>query len=225
MSATRSNSKSGWFVILGTCAVAAIAVAVWLSVQPDWAPDPKPQVFNAEKVRELIGLKNRGIGFLENKEFADAGQTLDQLVQAAPNSEMAVRDLAIARILPLIDKSDAAINRQTKPDQYDQAVADASQAVQRYLKLLPDSPIALLLSAELANHVGDAKLAQQNLEQATMLSPKDAALWYTMYLLSRDSADEPTRQRGKLGLRNAYQAAPKNLWLLKEWLLQQALVH
>ena len=223
MSAKGSVFASGRFLTLVVLTTIAIAIGFWLSVQPQ--PEPAPQVFNAEKVRELIQLKNNGIAFLENKDFADAGRTFDRLVQDVPTSELAVRDLAIARVLPLIDKSDAAINRQTKPEQYDQAVADAKQAVQRYLKLRPDSPVALLLSAELASHLGDAQLAQLNLERATMVSSKNAALWYTMYLMTRDSPDEALRKRGQLGLRHAFETAPKNLWLLKEWLLTQALDH
>ena len=121
MSAKGSVFASGRFLTLVVLTTIAIAIGYWLSVQPQ--PEPAPQVFNAEKVRELIQLKNNGIAFLENKDFADAGRTFDRLVQDVPASELAVRDLAIARVLPLIDKSDAAINRQTKPEQYDQAVA------------------------------------------------------------------------------------------------------
>jgi len=223
MSATNTRSRIGVFSALAAVVVLAAVIGLWQSMERD--PDPQPTVFNAEQIRNLIALKNRGIGFLENKEFEQAGQTFAELARDVPDSEMAIRDLTIARILPLIDKSDAAINRQTDPARYEQAVVDASQAVQRYLKLKPDSPTALLLSAELAKHVGDSVQAQRILEEAAMLSRDDASLFYAMYLLSRDAADDAMQQRAKLGLQHAYDAAPQNLWLIKEWLLVQALDH
>ena len=84
--------------------------------------------------QKAILLRNRGIAYLENKEWDEAEQALAELARLLPDSLLAKRNLAISRVLVLTDR-ESPFTRSGPPEnaqQYDKAVWAAKDALQGY---------------------------------------------------------------------------------------------
>lgn len=118
---------------------------------------PAANQLTTEDFRSAVVLKNRGIGQLENLEWEEAGQTFQKLVELVPDNRLALRNLAIARVLAVIDRTSAYKKSGTAEESsaYKAAVVRARNAVRDYRQQwvpYEDQAISDLLLGKLLVH-------------------------------------------------------------------------
>jgi tetratricopeptide (TPR) repeat protein len=210
-SAPRSSNKRLW--ILGGILLASVGATVLvalISVRRDVSPD---------ECLKLEQLKNISIAHLENGrhkekrgigqgELSRADDGFAELAKKLPNDPLAVRNLAITRLLELRDK-------QISPER-------AEQAAEQMLAMEERSPDAHLLAGYIAAEAGNQPRAVAELARAAELAPEDASIWYAISRLWTDSQDDAEKQRGYEALGRALRAEPDNLFLQAAWITAQA---
>ena len=190
-----------------------------------------------EKCGQILALKDRCIGHLENGpvEVEAEGEKVSGLTEAArgfeklatdvPTERLPVRNLSIARLLDL---------RNTRGDASD-ARQKAKDAVQQLLAFDKDSAVAHWLSANVELHTDSSQptgatdemrqAAVKSLEKACSLDSENPAFFYSLYSAARPPRDPKPNQVAADALKSAYQLNPRNLHLLTEWLMTQALLN
>ncbi|MCA9034048.1 MAG: CRTAC1 family protein [Planctomycetaceae bacterium] len=82
----------------------------------------------SEDLRQAIEFKTRGLGHLENKEWAPAEEALTALAKLLPQDRAALRNLAVERVLALLDR-ESPFSQSSDPDAYAAAIAGAKEAI------------------------------------------------------------------------------------------------
>lgn len=213
-------------ILRAVLALMVVAVAAGYFI---WRrPASPPQVTNSDEASiplssdELAGLAAEArvaIGHLENEQFSAADQILTRMRVKLPREPLVARNLAICRLLTLESA----------------ATSVSSESVQESLaalaKVEPESAVAKWLAARaqlklyeqnIANPSGaryrDAAL--QQLREATRREPGNAAFWYETYDACKDGDEPSVQSEGIQALHQAFRAAPNNLRVAIEWLLQ-----
>ncbi|HQZ65216.1 MAG TPA: FG-GAP-like repeat-containing protein [Planctomycetaceae bacterium] len=187
-------------------------------------------LLSTEEAIAILSLHSRGIGHLENREWAEADATLTQLPQKLPGNRDAAKNLAIGRILSLLDK-ESPFSMSKDPQAYSNMVQKAHAAVDAYAKFATsdeDKAFAALLSGKLAvveDSGTDLHIAEgiEQLRKATRLAPERADYWYALAsALSghRDYADSPELIQV---LQKTLELEPQNLSVLVQLIERQAL--
>jgi len=182
----------------------------------------------ADRRAKLVSLKNLAIGRLENAEAfegglrlaAEAATAFEEIAKARPDLPLGPRNLAVARLVTLAGGGDrgripAAGQGPTEPRA---GASEALAAVEALKRIEPDSVTTSVITARVAAVVGDFDAARAELEKAGKQAPDEAWVWYERYRLDRHAADEPVRDAAENALGRAYKAAPRNLWVVREWL-------
>ena len=185
---------------------------------------------SADQVREILSLHSRGIGHLENKEWVDAELILSQIPERLSGNIDAAKNLAIARVLSLLDK-ESPFSLSKDPQAYGEMVQKAALAVAAYSKLTvtnDEKAIAAVLAGKLAV-VDDSPTKPRmeegltHLREATTLAPERAEYWFALaQALSghRDYSESPELLQV---LKKTFELAPENLSVLANLLEKQAL--
>ena len=185
---------------------------------------------STDQVREILSLHSRGIGHLENKEWVDAELILSQIPELLPENIDVAKNLAIGRVLSLLDK-ESPFSLSKDPQAYGEMVQKAAVAVAAYTKLTEtneEKAIGALLAGKLAV-VDDSptkpRMAEglRHLREATTLVPERAEYWFALaFALSghRDYSDSPEVIQV---LQKTLELAPENLSVLANLLEKQAL--
>ncbi len=185
---------------------------------------------SVDQVREILSLHSRGIGHLENKEWVEAELILSQIPERLPDNIDVAKDLAIARVLSLLDK-ESPFSLSKDPQAYGEMVQKAGVAVAAYGKLSKtndEKAIVALLAGKLAV-VDDSPTKPRmeeglkHLREATTLAPERAEYWFALaQALSghRDYSDSPEVIQV---LQKTLKLAPENLSVLANLLEKQAL--
>ena len=185
---------------------------------------------SADQVREILSLHSRGIGHLENKEWVDAELILSQIPERLPGNINVAKDLAIGRVLSLLDK-ESPFSLSKDPQAYREMVQKAAVAVAAFVKLTEtddEKAIAALLAGKLAV-VDDSPTKPRmeeglkHLREATTLAPERAEYWFALaHALSghRDYSESPELIQV---LQKTLELAPENLSVLANLLEKQAL--
>ena len=185
---------------------------------------------SADQVREILSLHSRGIGHLENKEWVDAELILSQIPERLPGNIDVAKNLALARVLSLLDK-ESPFSLSKDPQAYSEMVQKAAVAVAAFVKLTKtndDKAIAALLAGKLAV-VDDSPTKPRmeeglkHLREATTLAPERPEYWFALaFALSghRDYSDSPEVIQV---FQKTLELAPENLSVLAQLLEKQAL--
>ena len=185
---------------------------------------------SADQVREVLSLHSRGIGHLENKEWAEAESVLSQIFERLPGNIDVAKNLAIGRVLSLLDK-ESPFSLSVNPQAYAEMVRKADAAVAAYVRLIrnnDEKAIAALLAGKLAV-VDDSPTKPRmeeglrHLREATTLAPGRAEYWFALALAlsgHRDYSDSPELIQV---LQKTLELAPENLSVLANLLEKQAL--
>lgn len=169
---------------------------------------------SAEELAELTRWKNTGIAYLENKEYAAAAAEFQKVIARLPDDETSIRNLAIARVLPLVDDA-TAISREVDPAAFAEAEAAATAAMEQLRAVAPRSAVTHLLQGELFAAQRRYQDAFDSLQQATAAAPDDPALWYATYKICEQSRDPELEMLGYRALVQAYRITDgRNLWVL-----------
>jgi len=183
-----------------------------------------------EQARNILSLHSRGIGHLENKEWAEAESILLQIPERLPGSVDAAKNLAAARVLSLLDK-ESPFSLSKDPKAYAEMVQKATAAIAAYVKLgksVDDKALIELLAGKLAVlDDSPTKLRMdeglKHLREATSLAPERGEYWFALALAlsgHRDFSDSPELIQT---LQTANAVAPENLAVLAQLLEKQAL--
>jgi FG-GAP-like repeat/ASPIC and UnbV len=168
-----------------------------------------------------LQLKNTGVAALENLKFDQADREFTQLRQLLPQSELPIRNLAITRVLSIIDRT-SPYSRSKNANAYDTAVQDAEAALESMRETVAggsDEALVDLLAGKLAAH--DDSAGNPRIEEAVALltraaeaRPDQPEYWYALAAVM-DEHHQLNRSLQLLQtLKKCRELAPENLFLL-----------
>jgi len=196
--------------------VAGIAIAVWIIFFGGPGTGPGP-----DDVAQLIKLKNRAIGQLENipnlevgHQGEEAASAFEELARRLPDELLGPRNLVVARLLSL-----EKIVKAEEPEKHGQLTGQCQAAIEKLKKREPESGIPQMLAAKLAIATGDTEAAIGHYKDACQKMPGDFVPWAELFMLVRDGDDPEIRQQA---LQQASAANSDNLVLLEHLVRSQA---
>ncbi|MFP6577155.1 MAG: hypothetical protein VB912_18485, partial [Pirellulaceae bacterium] len=167
------SKPTRWLVVSGL-ALAAV-ITIWLLFFRDAEPYPG---INPDQAADLVQLKNKAIGQLENIPNQDRNDGSESIIAFAelsrrlPTELIGPRNLAVARLLAL-----GKIDKHTEQAKFDQLKQECQSAVDELQGFDPTSGIADLLAAKLAIASGDDQAAITHYEAACKKMPNDYVPW------------------------------------------------
>lgn len=211
--------------------VGVLAIVSWLSVLC-LSGCGSGKAVDISKAKQVIDLQNRGLGFIENKQWGEADQALSQLTALLPQNVKAARNLAVARVLSMVDRT-SPYSESDNAVKFIEGLARANAAVSAYQLLSAEhgreeQAVAFLLAGKLAvfedsptrDRIGQGL---EFLKQAIDCSGNRPEMWYAMAMAlesHRDYADGPELIES---LQEASRIAPENLAIVTKLLEKQAL--
>ncbi len=183
-----------------------------------------------EQVQKIVQLHNRGVGHLENHEWADAEAALSELQALLPESVDAANNLAVSRTLSLIDRS-SPYSQSKDPKAYTTAVQKANEALKlldALVKTDEQKAVAALIAGKQAAYEDSSTnpriaVALEHLRRAITLSGDRPQMWYALALAMeghRDYSDAPELIKA---LQKTSELAPENLAVVGKLMEKQAL--
>lgn len=220
MTESKQRSSVPWAGLI-VLAIVAIVVGGLFMIPPDEnddGNDPKPpkKVLDLARIAEL---KNVGIAYLENNDLEKAESSFKELISLLPDERFGQQNMAITQLLKIAPEN---LNRAEHQAEFDTALAQAQQTVDRLLKLFPDDPQVHVIASRLALRIDDHAGAIASLQKAAELAPKDAAIWFGVFDAGRYSRDEQLMAEANEALARAWELASNNLYVMRERLPVQA---
>ena len=183
---------------------------------------------SVEQLSQAVELKSRGLGHLENKEWSEAEASLTRLAELLPGNRVAARNLAIERVLALLDR-ESPYSRSKDVAAYDAAVVRAKAAIESLRSASPqDASLCDLMLGKLLVHddnPDNSTIADgiALLQKAATASHDQPDYWLAVALAMdghRDYGDAPELIET---LQKCFQLAPQNFFVLQKLLERQAL--
>ena len=192
---------------------------------------------------KAIRLRNRGLGHLENQEWADAESTLSELVATSPDTLLPRRNLAISRVLMVTSAGFKRSGGAEEEKKYNDAATAAADAIEEFRSAIgKDSEkegaafnlaLADLLMGQLLVH-RDSLSADgidegvQYLRKAADAFPESASFQFAYASAMdghRDFTDAESPKSADLlrALQKSFELAPQNLFALEKLMQRQAL--
>lgn len=178
-------------------------------------------------------LLRHGIAHLENRNWADSETALQSLVELLPDNPTARRNLAILRVLSIVDPASPFQSSGTpgQQDEFTVAVEQAEAAISQWQATIQsdeDHSLADLLRGRLRVHADrpgapSFESGIESLRQAVARQPRRAD--FHMALAQAMASRSPSTDSPELldQLLKTFQLAPDNLYALQLVLQQQAL--
>ena len=199
-------------------AIIAIVVGGVFMIPPvDDANDPPPE--NTLNLARIAELKNLGIAHLENNDLSDAASCFEELIPLLPDERFGLQNLVITQLLKIAPEN---LNRAENQAVFDAGLAQARETVGQLLKQLSDDAQVHVIASRLALRTEDHTGAIAELQEAAKLTPHDAAIWFGIFDAGRYSRDEELTAKANEALAKAWELAPNNLYVMREWLSVQA---
>jgi hypothetical protein len=164
---------------------------------------------SAEQARELIHLKNVGLGELENQKLPEALAAFETIAAAAPLDPLGPRNIAAARVLALGIELEPA-----PPADVEAAQAALSKSIEIEGKTAASHWLGMRLEAARPN----LPAATAHVEAILKENPDDPAAWYAKFRLLRMASPQKLDPEAAAALDKALARSPTNVWLLVEWL-------
>lgn len=203
-------------LVSGVLVCAAIGGGVWFWLQDDPQPDPPLVKIDLEQVKLD---KNQAIALLENSKYDEAAEILEKLAEQIPTEELPIRNLAIARLLPIVTES---VTRHAEADRYSQLVAHSQSALDQLDSVTDSAALVHFFQSKLALLEEDRETAMAEARKAIAADPNDAIAAYALFRIVEHSID-PAHNAVKLeALQLAHQRSPDNLWVIPMLLTSQA---
>ncbi|MDG1895571.1 MAG: CRTAC1 family protein [Fuerstiella sp.] len=210
--------------------------------QPNWetvtssgsdATNPPPVVLTREQYTNAMALRSRGVGQLENKEWPGAEKAFAELAELLPKNRLARRNLAVSRVLSLIDR-ESPFKRSGTPAEvqaYRDAVAKSRQAVTAFKDFSPDgydAALADMLMGKLLVHDDSPESPSitqglQLLRDAADALPQAADFRFALAMAMDGHHDYAESPELLISLQKSFELAPQNLFALQKLMQRQAL--
>jgi len=193
------KNATGAIVFTG---IVVVSIVLWFI----WSAVPTDPLLTPEIATRLVQRKNVALGYLENQSVAEALPILEELFIQLPADRLAIRNLAVARIVAFGDAG-----QMPTTDLLDVA----SRAINSLKQREGESIAYHWLAAKLSFARGDKQAAASHYRDLVKQSPDDAAAWYELSRVQRGIIDEGTLSNESLD--RACSLEPNNLWLVVEW--------
>ncbi|MDA1159069.1 MAG: FG-GAP-like repeat-containing protein, partial [Planctomycetota bacterium] len=200
-------------------AIVAIVVGGLFMIPPgDDVNDPPPSE-NTLNLTRIAELKNLGIAHLENNDLEDAESSFKELISLLPDERFGQQNMAITQLLKIAPEN---LNRAENQVVFDAGLAQARETVGQLLKQFSDDAQVHVIASRLALRTEDHTGAMAELQEAAKRTPDDAAIWFGIFDAGRYSRDEELTVKAEAALGKAWELAPNNLYVMREWLSVQA---
>ncbi|MGZ0168393.1 MAG: FG-GAP-like repeat-containing protein [Planctomycetales bacterium] len=209
-------------LLLGAIAFSVLVTGLALFFEFASSEHDEPNDFNESKsvrLARIAVLKNLGVAYLENNDLNEAEASFEELITLLPDERFGQQNLAITRLLKIAPEN---INRADDPAAFDVGFARARQTVELLLQKFPDDPKVHVIAARLALRTEDHASAVAALQNAAKLAPSDAAIWFGIYDAGRYSRNDKLTAEANKSLAKAWEFAPDNLYVMREWLSVRA---
>lgn len=209
------SSRPSHYLIIAVVVLFLGSLALFLTVKAPPQQQNGPAALESiayEKAKELLRLKNEGIAYLENERYADSDALLQRLSQDLPAEVIGFRDLTICRLLQLTPEKVSA-----QPDGQKLA-KQALDTVKQLIQIAPDSAISYILSARMHVSLGQNQQALKEFQRAIEQNPQDAAIWFELSQVQKQSTDPATQVASKESLAKSWGLQPENLFLSLDYL-------
>ena len=199
-------------------AIVAIVVGGLFLIPPDDADNDSPpeNPLNLTRVGEL---KNLSIAHLENNDLSDAASCFEELISLLPDERFGQQNMAITQLLKIAPEN---LNRAENQPEFDAGLAKARETVDQLLEQFSNDARVHVIASRLALRTEDYASAIAALQAAAKLAPDDAAIWFGIFDAGRYSRDDKLTAQANEGLAKAWELAPNNLYVMREWLSVQA---
>jgi tetratricopeptide (TPR) repeat protein len=192
----------------GLLVLAALAIGAGIAAVVIFNRKSAPML-TSEQARELIHLKNVGLGALENQKLPEALAAFEKIGAAAPTDPLGPRNIAAARVLAL------GVELEPAPA----ADVEAAQAaVSKLLEIEGETAASHWLGMRLAAARPDLPAATAHIDALLQQKADDAAAWYAKFRLLRIASPQKLDPQAAAALDKALALSPSNVWLLVEWL-------
>jgi tetratricopeptide (TPR) repeat protein len=212
----RSSVPKAELIVLAI--VAIVVGGLFMNPFGDDSNDPEPPEIALDLAR-IAELKNVGIAHLENNDLEEAESSFKELISLLPDERFGQQNLAITQLLKIDPEN---LNRTEHQAEFDSGLAQAQLTVDKLLQHFPDDPQVHVIASRLALLIEDHASAIAALQKATEFAPNDAAIWIGIFEAGRISRDEKLEARADEALSKAWELAPNNLYVMREWLPVQA---
>lgn len=215
MSGSRKASTSPFVVIvvllvlIGAGVVAYFVQDRWLAVGPVVVAPGGVELRDRATSERLVEARNLSLAYLENKDFGKAEALLLELDRELPEERFGLRNLAVSQELAL--QQIAPSNAAELQGQGDKVLATLGRLGEREA----DSGVAELLRSRVLRKLGRLPEALAAAQTAADREPTQADYWYEIGMVAEEQGDTAARTEA---LRKAYELAPDNLFLMKDWL-------
>lgn len=207
--------KAGLIVL----AVVVIVVGGLFLVPSDESGDLPEPPDNSLPLARIAELKNVGVAHLENNDLDKAEACFGELIELLPKERFGQQNLAITQLLKIAPEN---LNRADNPAAFDIEFEKANQTVDGLQQQFPDDPKVHVLAARLALRTEDYAAAIVAMSKAAQLAPADAAIQFGIFDAGRYSRKDELTAKANKGLEKAWELAPENLYVMREWLTVQA---
>lgn len=202
----------------GVIVCAAIGASIWFWLNKEDAPKPGPPLVKLD-LAEVKANKNRAIALLENSKFDEAAELLEVLAEQIPSEELPARNLAIARLLPIVSES---VTKHAEPAKYSQLVAHSKSALHELDRVTDKPALVHFLQSKLSLLEEDRAAAIEDARKAISADENDAIAAYALFRIVEHSIDDAHDSLKLEALQLAHERSPDNLWVIPMLLTAQA---
>ena len=207
-----------WTALIVLAIVAIVIGGLFMIPPGEDVVDPPPSE-NAPDLTRIAELKNLGIAHLENNDLSNAESCFQELISLLPDERFGQQNLAITQLLMIAPEN---LNRAEKQAEFDAKLAHSRQTIDKLLQQCPNDPQVHVIESRLALCTEDHTGAIAALQKAATLAPNDAPIWFGIFDAGRYSHDEQLETQANEALAKAWELAPNNLYVMREWLSVQA---
>lgn len=203
------NRQTRFLIVLATLAIAGLVAACIYYGSRNTYPR-----LTAEEARELVHLKNVGLGALENQKLAEALQAFEPLLARLPVDPLPARNVAVARVVALGDED--------KPNRTAETIAAAQQALAEVKRQEGENTEYHWLALQVAMLAEDRTQADVHLAAILKAQPRDPAAWYARFRAFQIGFPNKLDPQALEALEEASKLSPENAWFRHQWLVTMA---
>ena len=207
------NFRSSHIAIIVAVVLFLAALTLFFNIKTPPPPENGPVIeknISYEKAKELLRFKNEGIAYLENAQYADSDSLLKRLTEELPEEIIGFRNLTVCRLLQLTSEKKQSHTPGLKKQ--------ATDTVDQLIQIAPKSGISYVLASRIYVALDEHQQALAALQRAIQIEPKDAAIWYELSQVQKQTQNPKIQEEAKTSLAKAWELQSDNLFLTLDYL-------